>query len=321
MLTADITEEAKRRALTLGARDFLTKPIDRVELVLRVRNLLHVQHLEDCLREHNANLEAEVAARTQDLDRARLEILDRLALAAEYRDDDTQRHAWRIGHSSGLIAAGLGLDQEQVELIGRAAPLHDIGKLGVSDAILLKPGPLTEEEFEHVKCHPAVGAGILADSSSALLQMAELIAVTHHERWDGGGYPKGLAGEEIPLPGRITAVADVFDALTHSRPYKRRGARTEALAVISEGPGSSSTRPWSRPSCDSTTTRLSRRGLLNGVPPARRLHGEWRPPTPRAWGNRRTPLRRARMGRVIGPAAIAAVALLVLVALALHSSS
>ena len=237
VLTADITEEAKRRALTLGARDFLTKPIDRVELVLRVRNLLHVQHLEDCLREHNANLEAEVAARTQDLDRARLEILDRLALAAEYRDDDTQRHAWRIGHSSGLIAAGLGLDQEQVELIARAAPLHDIGKLGVSDAILLKPGPLTEEEFEHVKCHPTVGAGILADSSSALLQMAELIAVTHHERWDGGGYPKGLAGEEIPLPGRITAVADVFDALTHSRPYKEAWSTEEALAVIRNGAG------------------------------------------------------------------------------------
>ncbi len=237
VLTADITDEAKRRALTLGARDFLTKPIDHVELVLRVRNLLHVQHLEDCLREHNANLEAEVAARTKDLDRARLEILERLALAAEYRDDDTQQHARRIGRSSGLIAAQLGLGPEQVELISRAAPLHDIGKLGVSDAILLKPGPLTDEEFEFVKCHPTVGAGILAESSNALLQMAELIAVSHHERWDGGGYPKGLAGEEIPLAGRITAVADVFDALTHSRPYKEAWSMEEALAVIRNGAG------------------------------------------------------------------------------------
>ncbi len=135
------------------------------------------------------------------------------------------------------MAAELGLGREQAELIGRAAPLHDIGKLGVSDAILRKPGPLSEEDFECVKRHAAIGAEILAGSSSSLLQMAQVIALTHHERWDGGGYPNGLAGEEIPLPGRIAAVADVFDALTHERPTKRRGGG-RGRAEIREGFGS-----------------------------------------------------------------------------------
>ncbi len=238
VLTADITDEAKRRALELGARDFLTKPIDHVELALRVRNLLQVQHLQDCLLAHNANLEEQVAARTRELEVARLEVLDRLALAGEYRDDDTQQHAWRIGRSSALMAAELGLGPGQAELIGRAAPLHDIGKLGVSDAILRKPGPLSEEDFECVKRHAAIGAEILAGSSSALLQMAQVIALSHHERWDGAGYPNGLAGEEIPLPGRIAAVADVFDALTHERPYKRAWEVDEAVTEIREGSGS-----------------------------------------------------------------------------------
>ncbi len=238
VLTADITDQAKRRALELGARDFLTKPIDHVELALRVRNLLQVQHLQDRLLAQNANLEEQVAARTRELEVARLEVLDRLALAGEYRDDDTQQHAWRIGRSSALMAAELGLGREQAELIGRAAPLHDIGKLGVSDAILRKPGPLSEEDFECVKRHAAIGAEILAGSSSALLQMAQVIAHSHHERWDGAGYPNGLAGEEIPLPGRIAAVADVFDALTHERPYKRAWEVDEAVAEIREGSGS-----------------------------------------------------------------------------------
>ena len=238
VLTADITDEAKRRALELGARDFLTKPIDHVELALRVRNLLQVQDLQDRLLAQNASLEEQVAARTRELEVARLEVLDRLALAGEYRDDDTQQHAWRIGRSSALMAAELGLGREQAELIGRAAPLHDIGKLGVSDAILRKPGPLSKEDFECVKRHAAIGAEILAGSSSSLLQMAQVIALSHHERWDGAGYPNGLAGEEIPLPGRIAAVADVFDALTHERPYKRAWDVDEAVAEIREGSGS-----------------------------------------------------------------------------------
>lgn len=186
-----------------------------------MRNLLHVKHLQDRLREHNAQLEDEVAERTRDLEQARAEMLERLALAAEYRDDDTQEHAWRIGRICALLALKLGLAVEEAQLIGRAAPLHDLGKIGIADAILLKPGTLTEQEFDVIKTHAAIGSQILAGSRSPLLRLAEQIARTHHERWDGRGYPAGLRGEEIPMTGRIVAVADVFDALTHARPYKR----------------------------------------------------------------------------------------------------
>ena len=229
VLTADATDDTKRRALTIGARDFLTKPLDRVELLLRVRNLLQVKELQDRLREQNSQLEHKVAERTSDLEQARMEVLERLALAAEYRDDDTQEHAWRIGRSCALMALALGLPDAEVELIHRAAPLHDIGKIGISDVILLKPGRLDAEEFEVVKTHARIGAEILAGSRSPLLQLAERIAMCHHERWDGRGYPRGLSREEIPAAARIVAVADVFDALTHERPYKR--AWTVARAV------------------------------------------------------------------------------------------
>jgi putative two-component system response regulator len=232
VLTADATEETKRRALSVGARDFLTKPLDHIELLLRVRNLLQVQQLQDRLHEQNANLEVEVAERTRDLEQARLEILERLALAAEYRDDDTQEHAWRIGRSCALLAVELGLPDAEVELIRRAAPLHDIGKIGIPDAILLKPGKLTDAEFEVMKTHTTIGAEILSGSHSPLLRLAERIALTHHERWDGRGYPGGLIGEEIPLVGRIVAVADVFDALTHQRPYKQAWPVGQAVAEI-----------------------------------------------------------------------------------------
>lgn len=221
VLTADITDETKRRALSLGARDFLTKPLDRIELLLRVRNLLQVKQLEDRLREHNAKLEDEVAERTRDLEHTRLEVLERLALAAEFRDDDTQEHAWRIGRICRRLAAAMGIADGDAELIERAAPLHDIGKIGISDRILLNPGKLSDPEFEVMKTHTSIGAQILAGGSSPLLRLAEHIAFTHHERWDGQGYPAGMRGEQIPLPARIVAVADVFDALTHERPYKR----------------------------------------------------------------------------------------------------
>jgi putative two-component system response regulator len=237
VLTADATEETKRRALSSGARDFLTKPLDQIELLLRVRNLLHVQRLQYRLQEQNASLEDEVAERTQDLERARLEILDRLALAAEYRDDDTQEHAWRIGRVSALLAPRLGCPDREVELIRRAAPLHDVGKIGIPDAILLKPGPLSAGEFEQIKTHTTIGAEILSGSRSAVLRLAEQISLTHHERWDGGGYPRGLCGEEIPLAGRIVAVADVFDALTHARPYKEAWPVEKAVAEILDQAG------------------------------------------------------------------------------------
>jgi putative two-component system response regulator len=232
VLTADAFDETKRRALTLGARDFLTKPLDQIELLLRVQNVLHVQHLQDRLFEQNANLEEEVAQRTLDLEQARLEVLEHLALAGEYRDDATQEHAWRIGNTCGLVALGLGFPAREVELIRRAAPLHDIGKIAIPDSVLLKPGKLTDEEFATMREHTTIGAEILSGSKSPLLRMAEEIALTHHERWDGQGYPRGLSGEEIPLTARIVAVADVFDALTHERPYKEAWPVNEAVAEI-----------------------------------------------------------------------------------------
>jgi putative two-component system response regulator len=267
VLTADATEETKRRALSVGARDFLTKPVDRIELLLRVRNLLQVQHLQDRLYEQNANLETEVAERTRDLEQARLEILDRLAIAAEYRDDATQEHAWRLGRTSALLALGLGLPDQEVELIRRAAPLHDIGKIGIPDAILLKPGRLTDEEFEQIKTHTTIGAEILSGSRSQLLGMAERIALTHHERWDGRGYPRGLAGEQIPLPGRIVAVADVFDALTHERPYKPAWPLQEAVAEIPSQAGGQFD-----PDVVGAFLQLDHQTLLSGGK-------EWGPPT------------------------------------------
>jgi putative two-component system response regulator len=232
VLTGDASEEVKRRALSSGARDFLTKPFSQTELLLRVGNLLEVQRLYARLREQNESLERQVHERTRDLEQARLEILGRLTLATEYRDDRTQEHAWRIGRSCALLALGLGLPGSEVELIRRASPLHDIGKIAIPDAILLKPGKLTDDEFEQVKAHTTIGAEILSGSQSPLLRLGERIALTHHERWDGKGYPHRLRGLEIPLAGRIVAVADVFDALTHERPYKSAWPVEHAVTEI-----------------------------------------------------------------------------------------
>jgi putative two-component system response regulator len=232
VVTGDVSEEVKRRALESGARDFLTKPFSESELLLRVRNLLEVQRLHGWLRDQNAHLELQVAERTRDLEQARLEILGRLALAAEFRDDETQEHAWRIGRTCGRLATALGLVEGQVEILRRAAPLHDIGKIGIPDAILLKPGKLTDSEFATIQTHTTIGAQILSGSQSSVLLLAERIAMSHHERWEGGGYPRGLCREEIPLAGRIAAVADVFDALTHERPYKQAWPVREAVVEI-----------------------------------------------------------------------------------------
>lgn len=232
MLTADATTEAKQRALAGGANDFLLKPLDHVEVLLRIRNLLETRMLHLQLREHNRTLEQRVRARTRALDAARLEVLHRLGRAAEYRDDETGQHTRRVGHLAGLLAEHLELPADDVERIRQAAPLHDLGKIGISDTILLKPGPLTDEELQTMRTHTAIGAGILAGSGIPLLTLARDIARRHHERWDGTGYPDGLAGDEIPLAARIVAVADVFDALSHDRPYRAAWAIDDVIAYM-----------------------------------------------------------------------------------------
>ena len=231
VLTADITPETKRRALAGGATDFLTKPFDAIEVILRIRNLLQTRMLHLQLEGQNQLLEQKVRERTAELEETQNEILERLALAAEYRDDDTGEHTKRVGRMSAQIALALGLPEAEVELIRRAAPLHDVGKIAIPDSILLKPGRLTPEEFEQMKTHTTLGAKMLSGGRFPLLQRAEEIAFTHHERWDGTGYML-LHGETIPVAGRIVAVADVFDALTHERPYKRAWLQEVAIEEI-----------------------------------------------------------------------------------------
>ena len=232
VLTADAGLETRKRALTEGANDFLTKPLDAVEVLLRTRNLLRMRYLEVAWRKQNLSLETEVMERTEDVHQARLEILERLAVAAEYRDDETGEHTRRVGRTSALLAQTIGLGDEEVELIRHGAPLHDVGKIGIPDVILLKPGKLTPQELEVMKRHVTIGRAILSGSESPLLKTSELIAYTHHEWWDGTGYPTGAIADETPIAGRIVAIADVFDALTHERPYKQALPLDEAVAEI-----------------------------------------------------------------------------------------
>jgi putative two-component system response regulator len=232
VLTADDSTTTRRRALGLGARDFVSKPLDRVEVLLRVGNLLQTRRLQRALEDRNQDLQRWVRARTADLEDARRETLERLALAAEYRDDDTQQHTKRVGRTASLLAKQLGLSAETVEHLRYAAPLHDVGKIGIPDAVWLKPGRLTDHERKMLEQHTDVGARILSGSRSPILRLAEQIARTHHERWDGSGYPQGLAGDGIPLAGRITAVADVFDVLAHPRPHKKAWPLDRAVEEI-----------------------------------------------------------------------------------------
>ena len=201
------------------------------------RDITVLQRAEETIRHHGEQLERTVGERTSELEQSRRETLRRLALAAEYRDDETHNHTERVGHTSMLIARELGLHEETVQTICDAVPLHDVGKLGISDTILLKPGPLTAAEYTTMQEHTLIGAAILADSSSTVLQMAAQIALSHHERWNGSGYPHGVAGEDIPIAARITAIADTFDAITHKRPYKEARSTDHALTKILEGSG------------------------------------------------------------------------------------
>jgi putative two-component system response regulator len=237
VVTADVTTHARHRALNAGARDYITKPVDGVELLLRVRTQLQTRDLQRRCQNRNERLDEAVRQRTLELEQARLESLAILASVTEYYDGETHDHTQRVGVLSALIARQLGLSDTFVATIHGAAPLHDIGKIGIAREILLKPEPLSANERDQMMRHVEIGARMLAAARSPVLRLAAEIARTHHERWDGNGYLAGLAGEKIPVSGRITAVADVFDALTHERPYKRAWDRGRALAEISAHAG------------------------------------------------------------------------------------
>jgi len=231
MLTGDVSEESRRAALSRGAKDFLMKPFTSEEVLLRIGTLLETRFLYLQIQSQNQMLDAKVRERTRELEGAQIEIIERLALAAEFRDDNTGQHTARVGQMAALIAKQMGLPDVQVSLIRRAAALHDVGKIGVPDAILMKLGKLTVDEFEVVKTHTAIGARILSGSRFPILRLAEEIAFSHHERWDGNGYA-GIPRDSIPLAGRIVAVADVFDALTQQRPYKDAWPVDDAIGEI-----------------------------------------------------------------------------------------
>jgi putative two-component system response regulator len=237
MVSGDLTAEARLAALSRGAHDFLSKPYDADELLLRIRNLLEMRFLHLEVQAQNRFLEEKVRERTGELDRAHLEVLERLASAGEYRDYATGQHTRRVGEISAAIARALALPHETAEMLRMAAPLHDLGKIGIPDAVLLKPGRLTPEERGCMETHTTIGARILARGASPMVVMAERIARAHHERWDGSGYPEGLAGEAIPLEARIVAVADVFDALSHDRPYRPALPPDEVFAEIERETG------------------------------------------------------------------------------------
>ncbi|MCW8916860.1 MAG: response regulator [Magnetovibrio sp.] len=237
VLTAQTDMDTKLKALGAGAQDFLHKPFDRVEAMTRIRNIIHVHMLHKQILRQNEELEEKVKERTQELEETRLEVVRRLGRAAEYKDNETGMHVVRMSKIAELLGRALGMDDEEAGMLLIASPMHDIGKIGIPDSVLLKPGKLEGEEWETMKSHVNIGAEILGDHASPLMEMARVVALTHHEKWDGSGYPDGLKGEDIPLVGRITAVADVFDALTSERPYKKGWPVDEAVDFIKSQSG------------------------------------------------------------------------------------
>lgn len=251
-ITALTSKEQRLKAIELGANDFITKPLDPAELKIRVASLLRLKEIQDAIKRHKDELERIVAQRTELLRRALddmveakrqtyeayLETIQKLALAAEYKDEGTAEHIRRIALYSESIAKALGLTSQEIEVLHHASPMHDVGKIGIPEGILLKAGRLDREEWEIMQRHTIIGARILHGSSSELLKAGEIIALTHHEKWDGTGYPQGLAKDAIHIFGRIVAVADVFDALTTRRPYKKAFDNEEAFAIIKAGSGS-----------------------------------------------------------------------------------